>query len=69
VKWSILKEEWLLEEETWLSFEEDIFGLKWKWKEKSLGKSPPYIALVKILGYMDESYISPSLEKTLKLAF
>jgi mevalonate pyrophosphate decarboxylase len=49
--------------------EEDIFGFKWKWREKSLGRAPPYIALVKILGYMDESYISPSLEKTLKLAF
>jgi hypothetical protein len=38
VKWSVLKEEWLLEEETWVSIEEDIFSLKWKWRI-FLGKS------------------------------
>jgi hypothetical protein len=44
-------------EETWLFLEENMFGFKWK----SLWKTPPHIAFVRILSYMDESYIIPSL--------
>jgi hypothetical protein len=40
-----------------------------KIKRKKFGKAPPYIALVETLNYMDEFYIPPSLDKTLKLAF
>jgi hypothetical protein len=40
-----------------------------KMKREKFGKGPLYISLVKILGYMDEYYISPNLDKTLKLAF
>ncbi len=40
VKWSLL-------EEALLSFEEDIFGLKWKWEEKYLEWTPHYIALMR----------------------
>jgi hypothetical protein len=29
----------LLEEETWLSLEENMFGFKWKWREKSFVKN------------------------------
>ncbi len=59
----------MLEEESLLSLKEDIFGCGWKWREKSLGKALPHIALVETLSYMDEFYIPPSLDKTLKVAF
>jgi hypothetical protein len=56
VKWS------LIEEKTWISLEQNMFGFKWKWREKSVWKTPHYIAFVRILNYMDESYILRSLQ-------
>ncbi len=45
----------LLEKEAWLSLEENIFGLKWKF---FLGKPLHYITLMRILkNYMDECHI------------